>query len=252
MKLYFIRVYVNDVLLGFVDAEGFFSKYGNNDGDNVIGLVAEAHVIKRLLEEGYEVKIIHSHNVEIREIRRGHLICECVRDYGEVIENMPRDLKELFRSLTDSGIRIRVRDNGRIPVYFEDKLLFRTSLKNVLRYLISKPLLLSFISPVFETDHEPFLLYLGWEIMLMLFYASSMTSQNGKLVKVLGGKTRGGVRYVKVENVNEVLDRVEEILEKLGILLVPDFWKGLNVSNKRSIEEEFKRLNEIVRLRREA
>ncbi len=45
---YYVRVFVNCVELGEASVEDFFSKYGNRDGHNLVGLVAEAHFVRKL------------------------------------------------------------------------------------------------------------------------------------------------------------------------------------------------------------
>jgi len=83
--------------------------------------------------------------------------------------------------------------------------------------------------------------------LLILFIANSLDFHYGKLSKVFNEGDK--VKYVEVENVDEILNMVEEILERLGIFLVKEFWYGLEISNKATIEKEFKKLSEIMRLK---
>ncbi|MBS7611838.1 hypothetical protein KEJ27_06485 [Candidatus Bathyarchaeota archaeon] len=156
---------VNGVELGEALIEDFFSKYGNRDGHNIVGLVAEAYFVRELWKADYDVKFVFSHNIEVREIRKNNFVYECVRDYGEVVKNMPDELKKIIEKFCERNIHIAVEDDGNVPVFLERKPFFKTSVKKILKRVITNSERLFFPSlAIFDPEFEPLLLALGYEI----------------------------------------------------------------------------------------
>jgi len=58
------------VRIGLAIADGFFSKYGNSDGSNVIGLVAEAYLVRKLRSMGYKEFDKYPDEDRVRIIKR--------------------------------------------------------------------------------------------------------------------------------------------------------------------------------------
>lgn len=128
---------MNNVALGHAVADDFFNKYGNCDGHNIVGLVAEAHLVKRLRSMGYEVMLVLSHNLEIRSIKRQGFSYDCVGEYGKVLEKMPAELKAVVEEMCEKGVDIEIEDDGDVPIYLEGRMLFKTSFKRTLLKLIA-------------------------------------------------------------------------------------------------------------------
>lgn len=247
-----VRVLVNGLELDIVSVEGFFSKYGNCDGNNLVGLVAEAHLVRQLWKAGYDVKFVLSHNIEIREIRKNNIVYECVRDYGEVVKNMPAELRKIVEEFCEKGVRIVVDDDGNVPVFLEGKQLFKTSIKKILDHIIVKSERTFFPSlAIFDPGFEPLLLALGYEIHVLLFFASDIDILDGGLhlrkLETTQDGTKGS-KYFKIKNSDEILDRIEEIFEKNAIYLKRDWWAGLEISNSKTLGESLKLLNPMVKI----
>ncbi|MEM1538303.1 MAG: hypothetical protein QXQ28_05580 [Candidatus Nezhaarchaeales archaeon] len=218
-----IEVRVNGVRIGLAIADGFFSKYGNSDGSNVIGLVAEAYLVRKLRSMGYKVLLAVSHNIEIRRIERDGFMYDCVGDYGEVIEKMPSELKAVIEEVCEKGIDIRVEDDGDVPVYFNGRLLFKMGLKNaVLRVLstFKRGAITKFA--IFHSEFEPFLTALSCEILFILEAGASIFE-------------------LPQDEVEKILDNAERTLKELGIHLEEDFDIGVKISNEKVLLEALAR-----------
>ena len=101
--------------MGCVNLEDFFGKYGNCDGDNIVGLAAEVYFVRMLRGLGYEVELAVSHN-EVRWIRKGGFAYECVGDYGEVLKSMLDELKTVVQEFCEKGVDVLVESDGGVPV----------------------------------------------------------------------------------------------------------------------------------------
>jgi len=222
-----IRVRVNGVFIGSVDPEGFFHKYGNCDGHNIVGLVAEAYFVRRLWRLGYEVGFVISHNVEVRWIKKEDLTYECVGEYGEVLEKMPAELKMIVKEFCEKGLDIQVEDDGNVPVYFKERLLFRKNFKKLLYEMISKQRD-GFITTgiIFDREFEPFQSALGLELFYLLDY-----------------RLQTHLHKLPTNKLEEILENVEKILEEKGVRLDKEIWTGLEISNKNELAEELRKLN---------
>lgn len=211
-----MTVRVNGVVVGDAIADDFFSKYGNCGGQNMVGLVAEAHLVRRLRGMGFDATLSLSHNVEIRRITRQCFDYDCVGNYGEVLERMPSELKAEIEEMCEKGVDIRIEDDGEVPVYLEDRLLFRTSFKRILLRIFSEcgkmrfPLLM-----LFDPEFEPFLAAISYELYLLLEYGSNIS-----------------ISGLPPDGVESALDRFEGMLAARGIRLERDFWRGLKISNE--------------------
>lgn len=223
----FIDVSVNGVRIGSASPEDFFHKYGNSDGQNIIGLVAESYFVRKLWSLGYEVRFVYSHNIEVRWIRRGDFIHECVGDYGEVLKKMPGELKAIIEEICEKGLNISIEDDGDVPVYFKDKLLFKRDVKKLLYKIISK-YRDGYITRgiIFDREFEPFLAALGMELIYMLDY-----------------RLETSLRTLPISNLEEVLNDVEKILSEKGIRLDEDIWTGLKIANDEELAGELSKIS---------
>lgn len=222
-----IEVSVNGVRIGSAFPEGFFHKYGNSDGQNIIGLVAESYFVRKLWSLGYEVRFVYSHNIEVRWIRKGDFSHECVGDYGEVLEKMPEELKAIIEEICERGLNIIIEDDGDVPVYFKDKLLFRRDVRKLLYKIISK-YRDGYITRgiIFDREFEPFLAALGMELIYMLDY-----------------RLKTSLRTLPPSKLEEVLNNVEIILSEKGIKLDEDIWTGLKIANDEELAGELGKLS---------
>jgi hypothetical protein len=239
----FISVSVNGLDLGVAFADDFFSKFGNHDGHYIVGLVAEAHLVRRLRQIGYDVRLVLSHNVEIREIRRGDFVYECVGDYGEVIKDMPEELRRVFREFCEEGVNIRVGCDGNVPVFLEGNPLFKMSVKGVIEHFISMsksrlfgPLIM------FYSDLEPLIAALGDEIESMLLFSCGIEIYDGDLYLRKFDRESSNPTRSRIMNPEQVLDEIEKVFERNGIYLEREFELGLEISNRKTLEEGLKNL----------
>jgi len=221
-----IKVMVNNVVIGNVIADDFFNKYGNCDGHNIVGLVAEAYLVKKLRSMGYEVMLVLSHNVEIRSIKRHGFSYDCVGEYGEVLENMPAELKAVVNEMCERGVDIRIENDGDVPVYLEDRMLFKTSFKRTLLKIIAahgdrylSPLI------IFNSEFEPFLTALSYKLVLMLEYGANIP-----------------IKRLPLSRVENLLDDIESILAEKGLKLESDYCDGLKISNESELIEDLRGL----------
>ncbi|MGC8962287.1 MAG: hypothetical protein ACP5K1_07620, partial [Candidatus Bathyarchaeia archaeon] len=116
----FISVRVNGLEVGSAVVDDFFSKYGNCDGNNIVGLTAEAHLVRMLRRAGYKVMLLLSHNVEIRRVEKEGFAFDCVGNYGEVLDKMPDELRAIIEGFCEKGVDVKIEDEGETPVYFND------------------------------------------------------------------------------------------------------------------------------------
>ncbi len=231
MGLFSISVRVNGVYIGSRDPEDFFNKFGNCDGSNIVGLVAEAYFVKRLWSMGYEVIFAISHNIEVRRISRGDLSFECVGDYGEVTEKMPAELKRIVDELREKGIDISFEDDGDVPVYFKGSLLFKKSIKKLIYEIISRHRDRYITRRViFDKELEPFQAALGLELIYTIEHALETH------IEELPGNV-----------LEDVLNNVEKVLAEKGLKLEEEPWTGLEVSNEKELVEELRKLNQPTR-----
>jgi len=108
-----VEVKVNGILVGHAIIDDFFNKYGNCDGKNIVGLVAEAHFVNKLRSMGYNVRLLLSHNVEIIRVEHEHFSYECPRGYGEALERMPDEVS--YPRLKASGLPASKMELAGIP-----------------------------------------------------------------------------------------------------------------------------------------
>jgi hypothetical protein len=222
-----IGVSVNGVHIGAAFPEGFFHKYGNGDGQNIIGLVAESYFVRKLWSLGYEVRFVFSHNIEVRWITKGDFSHECVGDYGEVLEKMPGELKAVVEEMCREGLNISIADDGNVPAYFKDKLLFKRDIKKLLYKIISK-YRDGYITRgiIFDRELEPFLAALGMELIYMLDY-----------------RLKTSLHTLPTNKLEEVLNDVEKILSEKGIRLDEDMWTGLKIANDEELAGELSKIS---------
>lgn len=222
-----IDVSVNGVHIGSAFAEDFFHKYGNSDGQNIIGLVAESYFVRKLWSLGYEVRFVYSHNIEVRWIMKGDFSHECIGDYGKVLKKMPGELKALIEKICEKGLNIIIEDDGDVPVYFKDKLLFKRDVKKLLYKIISK-YSDGYITRgiIFDQEFEPFLAALGMELIYMLDY-----------------RLKTSLHTLPSSKLEEVLKDVEKILAEKGIRLDEDIWTGLKIANDEELAVELSKIN---------
>jgi len=222
-----ITVRVNGVVLGCVFPEDFFQRYGNRDGHYITGLVAEAYFVRRLWSLGYEVRFAVSHNIEVRRIGKGDFAYDCVGDYDEVLERMPSELKTIVEEFCKEGVDIYVEDDGNVPVYFKDRLLFRKNFKKLLYDMVSKysDKYITKVMIIFDREFEPFQTALGIELIYLLEYLFETPLQKLPTSRLEG-----------------LLEEVEKVLEEKGLRLDKDFWTGLKVSNEEELKEELRKL----------
>ncbi|MEM3692594.1 MAG: hypothetical protein QXI39_01030 [Candidatus Bathyarchaeia archaeon] len=163
-----VYVKVNGVPIGLAFVEDFFSKWGNCDGNNLVGLVAEAYLMRKLESKGYHTKLVFSHNIEMRRIEGEDFSYDCINDYGEVIKHMPEELKAIIEEFCGEGIDIKIENHGEVPVYFNEKMLFKTSFKKIYAYLssFSEKIITKLI--IFHPNFEPFLMALSYVFLIML------------------------------------------------------------------------------------
>ncbi|MBO3842942.1 MAG: hypothetical protein FGF48_11110 [Candidatus Brockarchaeota archaeon] len=225
----FVDIRINGVEMEGALVDGFFWKYGNSDGSNILGLTAEAHFVKKLRKLGYEVSLVISHNIEIREIKKGNFMYDCFRDYGEVVENMPRELKEVVKEFCKEGVDIRISDEDGIPVYLDGRFIFRAKFEEIILHMLSK------IEDEFITnavlfdprmeEFEPFLIALSYELMLMLEYEVNIP-----------------IFKLSYDRARKVLDDVGRVFKKHGIHLERDPFSGIRISNRKTLCEELRNL----------
>ncbi len=67
------------------------------------------------------MKFVLSHNIEVREIRKDGFLYERIEDYGEVVKNMPGELKKIVEEFCEEDVHIVVGDDGNTPVFLEGK-----------------------------------------------------------------------------------------------------------------------------------
>ncbi|MCL7402476.1 MAG: hypothetical protein LZ168_06815 [Thaumarchaeota archaeon] len=227
MWLDIIGVSVNGVHIGSAFPEGFFHKYGNSDGQDIIGLVAESYFVRKLWSLGYEVRFVFSHNIEVRWITKGDFSHECVGDYGEVLEKMPGELKTIIEEICREGLNISIEDDGEVPVYFKDKLLFKGDVKKLIYKIISK-YRDGYITRgiIFDREFEPFLAALGMELIYMLDY-----------------RLKTSLHTLPTSKLEEVLNDVEKILSEKGIRLDEDIWTGLKIANDEELAGELRKIS---------
>ena len=227
MWLDIIGVSVNGVHIGSAFPEGFFHKYGNSDGQDIIGLVAESYFVRKLWSLGYEVRFVFSHNIEVRWITKGDFSHECVGDYGEVLEKMPGELKTIIEEICKEGLNISIEDDGEVPVYFKDKLLFKGDVKKLIYKIISK-YRDGYITRgiIFDREFEPFLAALGMELIYMLDY-----------------RLKTSLHTLPTSKLEEVLNDVEKILSEKGIRLDEDIWTGLKIANDEELAGELRKIS---------
>jgi len=222
-----VEVKVNGILVGHAIVDDFFNKYGNCDGKNIVGLVAEAHFVNKLRSMGYNVRLLLSHNVEIIRVEHEHFSYECPRGYGEALEHMPDELKAIVKELCENGINIKVENGEGVPAYLEGMVLFKISFKDMLFRIISKyrSKYLTRLM-IFDPKSEPFLMALSYELILLLEYASKMP-----------------VLSLQHSRIKQLLDHVETILRHHGLRLERDYCYGLKISNDNELIREFSKLN---------
>ncbi|MCL7388798.1 MAG: hypothetical protein LZ173_02515 [Thaumarchaeota archaeon] len=227
MWLDIIGVSVNGVHIGSAFPEGFFHKYGNSDGQDIIGLVAESYFVRKLWSLGYEVRFVFSHNIEVRWITKGDFSHECVGDYGEVLEKMPGEPKTIIEEICREGLNISIEDDGEVPVYFKDKLLFKRDVKKLIYKIISK-YRDGYITRgiIFDREFEPFLAALGMELIYMLDY-----------------RLKTSLHTLPTSKLEEVLNDVEKILSEKGIRLDEDIWTGLKIANDEELAGELRKIS---------
>jgi len=231
LSLDYITIRVNGVRIGFAYLEDFFHKYGNCDGENLVGLVAEAYFVRRLRSLGYEVRFVISHNIEVRWIKRGDFAYECVDEYGKVLEKMPSELKAIVQELCEKGIDILIEDDGNVPVYFKEKLLFKKDVKRLLNEIISKHRDAYITTEIiFDEEFEPFLAALGMELIYRLDY-----------------RLKTYLHKLPPDRFEEVLEYVEKVLAEKGVRLDEEFCTSLKISNEEELAKELLRLAPLGR-----
>lgn len=108
--------------------------------------------------------------------------------------------------------------------FFEDKILFKTSLKKILSRLIHKYAESPFIELIiFDSDFEPFIVAISILIIHTL---------------VFGAKIQ--LPSPDPDNIEELADKVEEILSKNGLKLERDPCSGLKISNEDDLIKDLK------------
>jgi len=222
-----VDVRVNGVVLVSVFVEDFFHKYGNRDGHYIPGLVAEAYFVRELWSLGYEVRFVVSHNIEVRWIGKDNIAYDCVADYGKVLDRMPSELKTVVENFCKKGVDINVEDDGNVPVYFEDRLLFRKNFRKLIYGMFSKyrDKYITYAIIIFDREFEPFQAALGIELIHLLGYPFETPLQK-----------------LPSNRVEKVLEEVEKILVEKGVRLDKDFWAGLKLSNREELKEELRKL----------
>ncbi|MEM2921433.1 MAG: hypothetical protein QW470_07705 [Candidatus Caldarchaeum sp.] len=213
-----VAVRVNGINVGTANVNDFFSKYGNCDGSNYVGLVAEAYLVKLLREHGYKVLLVVSHNIEIRRIERETFSYDCTGDYVEVLDKMPAVLRSVVDKFCEKGLDITLPGNIGVPVYFRDRLLFQADIKSILTTMIAKAKN-SVVSRMimFDPHMEPFTTALGIDLYYLVESA--------------------GIQLLKTppERLPKLLELMENVLREKMIFLEEDLWEGFKISNEKDL-----------------
>jgi hypothetical protein len=234
---HFVSVSVNGTEIGHCVVDGFFSKYGNQDGVNYVGLVAEAHLVNFLESIGYTVDLLYSHNVEIRRISGLGVDYERMEDCEDVLEDMPADIRKVINEFTHRGVNIQVDHKTGVEVLFEGRMLCRWDSGDTFRWFLDSKVYASCNDVIFARTHEPFLLVLGLLALDLVYLCSGVYIENGRLVRY--SKTKGGSAVrTELEKEEEFLDAVERALAEVKINLENHWEHGIRVSNKREVREK--------------
>jgi len=233
----FVGVSVNGIEIGSAIVDDFFSKYGNHDGADYVGLVAEAHLVNFLEGMGYRVDLVSSHNVEIRRISGRGVDYECLGEYGEVLEDMPPDLRATISDFARRGVNIQLDSGAGVEVLFEGRALCRWDSGYTFSWFLESKEYAPTNDDIFTRAHEPFLVALGLIILELIEIGFGVYIQEGRLVKY--SKTKEG-SYVRadLEDQKGFLATVEQALQEVQINLAHHWEEGLRVSNRREIMDK--------------
>jgi organic radical activating enzyme len=144
-----------------------------------------------------------------------------------VLEKMPEELKTIIEEICREGLNISIEDDGEVPVYFKDKLLFKGDVKKLIYKIISK-YRDGYITRgiIFDREFEPFLAALGMELIYMLDY-----------------RLKTSLHTLPTSKLEEVLNDVEKILSEKGIRLDEDIWTGLKIANDEELAGELRKIS---------
>lgn len=230
----YVSVSANGTEIGYAIVDDFFSKYGNHDGEDYVGLVAEAHLVNLLESMGYRVELVYSHNVEIRRIVGRGVDYECVGEYGEVLEDMPTDLRLVISEFARRGVNIQLDSNTGVEVLFEKNTLCRWDSGRTFSWFLESKTYAPLIDDIFTRTHEPFLIALGLMILELIEVGFGAHVEEGRLVKYNKTKEGSFVR-AEIENKEGFLAAVEQALAESKINLVQHWEYGVRISNEREI-----------------
>jgi len=232
-----VSVSVNGTEIGYGLVDDFFSKYGNRDGLDYVGLVAEAQLVNFLESMGYRVDLVYSHNVEIRRISGRGVDYACAGEIEDVLEDMPPDLRAVIIDFARRGVNIQLDSRTGVEVLFEGRTLCRWDSGFTFRWFLGSKKYAPLNDDIFTRTHEPFLVALGLIILELIEIGFGVYIQEGRLVKY--SKTEEGT-YVRavLENQEGFLATVERALQEVRINLVHHWEYGVRVSNRREIMEK--------------